>query len=72
MKGMAEVIRLYTGNTPEIEEPTPAEIGEDATRAFRFRIIVQSPEGGVDDELLRQVIDLEKPAMCAYDLQLNS
>ena len=70
-RGMQEVIRLYTGNVPEIEEPTAAEIGADATQAFRFRIILESPEGGVDEDLLRNVIDLEKPAMCAYDLRIT-
>lgn len=69
-RGMEEIIRLYTGTTPVIEESTPAEIDADATRAFRFRILLQSPEGDLDEELLRQVIDLEKPAMCAYDLEI--
>ena len=70
-RGMEEVIRLYTGTVPVIEESTPAEIDADATRAFRFRILLQSTEDDVDEELLRQVIDLEKPAMCAYDLEMS-
>jgi phage tail-like protein len=52
------------------------KLGEDAIlgggRPYHFsvRLRCDSPECRIDEALVRQVIDQEKPAFCSYDLQI--
>ncbi|GAB4324395.1 MAG: phage tail protein [Dehalococcoidia bacterium] len=70
-RGMGEFIRLYTGFTPEIVEPTLSDVSADRTRAYRFTVRVTVPrDQAVDRSLLERIIDLEKPAFAASTLEI--
>lgn len=70
-RGLVEFLRLYTGVAPEISEPTREELAANPSRAFTFDIglRLQDPDS-VDEQLLREVIELEKPAWAAYTLTI--
>jgi phage tail-like protein len=71
-RGLSTVIRLATGITPEITEPTVAELTADPSRAFRFGVRLVVPRGQeVDRQLIQSIIDLEKPAWAACDLEIS-
>lgn len=72
-RGLSTVIRLATGVTPEITEPTPAEVTADPSRAFRFGVRLVAPRGQqLDQRLIESIIDLEKPAWAACDLEIST
>lgn len=70
-RGLEHFIRVYTGITPEIREPTLSEISASRDLAFRFTVRLTIPVGvEVDRDLLEQIIDLEKPAFAAGTLEI--
>jgi phage tail-like protein len=70
-RGLGEFIRLYTGVTPEILEPTPTEVSANRDLAFRFTVRIRLPAGAdIDREILERIIDAEKPAFAAASLEL--
>jgi len=70
-RGLSEFIRLYTGVTPEIIEPTPTEVSANRDLAFRVTVRLRPPAGVViDREILERIIDAEKPAFAAATLEL--
>ena len=70
-RGLEQFIRVYTGITPEITEPTLSEISASRDLAFRFTVRLTIPVGvEVDRDLLEQIIDLEKPAFAAGALEI--
>ncbi len=72
-RGLTEFVRLYAGVSPVITEPSREELEADPSRAFTFDILLQLPPGGsIDEQLLRQVIETEKPAWAAYRLTIVS
>ncbi len=72
-RGLSTVLRLATGATPEIEEPSLSDITADASRAFRFSVRLRMPRGQqIDRGLIESVIDLEKPAWAACDLEVTA
>jgi phage tail-like protein len=72
-RGLSTVLRLATGATPDISEPTLAELTADPSRAFRFGVRLGIPRGQqVDRALIESIIDLEKPAWAACDLEITT
>ena len=69
-RGLSEYIRVYTGITPEIVEPTLSEVSTSRDLAFKFTVRLTLPPGvQVDRALLEQIIDAEKPALAAGTLE---
>jgi phage tail-like protein len=70
-RGLEQFIRVYTGISPEITEPSLSEISASRDLAFRFTVRLTIPVGvDVDRDLLEQIIDLEKPAFAAGTLEI--
>ena len=70
-RGLSEYIRVYTGITPEIVEPTLSEVSTSRDLAFKFTVRLTLPPGvQVDRALLEQIIDAEKPAFAAGTLEI--
>ena len=70
-RGLSELVRLYTGLTPEILEPTLSEVSANRNRAFRFTIRLRVPPGtDLDRSLLESIIELEKPGFAACALEI--
>lgn len=71
-RGLGTVLRLATGVTPDITEATVSEVRADPARAFRFAVKLAPPRGQqLDRSLIESVIDLEKPAWAACDLDIS-
>ena len=71
-RGLSTILRLATGATPEIIEPTLGELAGDPSRAFRFTIRLRMPAGqSIEREFIEALIDLEKPAWAGCDLELS-
>lgn len=71
-RGLSEFIRLYTGITPEITEPTLSEVSSSRDLAYRFTVRLTVPAGvELDHDLLQQIIDAEKPAFTAGALEVT-
>lgn len=70
-RGLSTILRLATGSTPEIIEPSLAEVAADHSRAFRFTVRLRLPPGeGIEREFIEALIDLEKPAWAGCELEL--
>ena len=70
-RGLSEFVRLYSGITPEIVEPSLSEVSAAPTRAFRFTLRLNVPPGvELDRALIESIIDLEKPGFAACTLEL--
>lgn len=70
-RGLSTFVRLYSGITPEIVEPTSGEVAADRTRAFGFTLRMRVPAGQtVDRGMLQLIIDIEKPAFAACTLDI--
>jgi hypothetical protein len=72
-RGVSEFLRLYTGFTPEINEPSVDGKNAKADRAHRFIVRIKTAEPDkINRELLMSIIDLEKPAHAGYTLEVMS
>lgn len=72
-RGLSTVLRLATGITPEVTEASVSEVRADPSLAFRFGVRLVVPSGQeVDPSLIEAIIDLEKPAWAACDLEITS
>lgn len=70
-RGLSIAIEALTGVTPEITQPTVAELANDTTRQFSFRVTLRPSRGvTVDREALERAIESEKPAFAAYSLEI--
>ncbi|MGH2632688.1 MAG: phage tail protein I [Tepidiformaceae bacterium] len=70
-RGMSEFVRIYTGVTPEIVEPTLSQLSNSRDLAFRFTVRLTVPRGTpIDRSLLQRIIDAEKPAFAAGTLEV--
>jgi phage tail-like protein len=70
-RGLSTVLRLATGITPTITEATVSDVQADPSRAFRFGVHLAVPRGqDIDRKLIEAIIDLEKPAWVACDLEI--
>lgn len=70
-RGLSEFIRLYTGVTPEITEPTVSQVAATRNRAFRFNVRLRVPaDFAVDRSLVEAIVDAEKPAFAACNLEM--
>ncbi|MCC7366403.1 MAG: hypothetical protein IT303_18750 [Dehalococcoidia bacterium] len=71
-RGMQLAIRLYTGLDAEIIEPTLSQVGARRDLGYRFIVRLRVPRGqDVDLELLRRIIDIQKPAFTAATVELQ-
>lgn len=67
-KGLRESIAIYTGVMPEIVEPA----GDRSLPAHVFRVVLDAPDTrALDERLLRQIIEAEKPAHTGYELVIR-
>ena len=65
--GLTQFIKLYTGIEPEIEELN------GAGKPFSFRVKLPLPAGAtVDEDLLRAVIQVQKPAWSGFELVITA
>jgi|SRR5579884_2362661 phage tail-like protein len=85
-RGLREHLRLYTGHTPLIVENfNGARLGADAQLGVNTRVGSPLPQphsihvtvfmdqiGELDERILRQIVELEKPAHVAYTLDVRS
>jgi phage tail-like protein len=83
-RGLRQHLRLYTGRTPLIVENFPGlRVGQDAGLGANTRlgdaprphwitvtVLSDSPED-LDERIVRQIIELEKPAHVAYSLEIR-
>lgn len=70
-RGLSEFIRLYTGFTPEIVEPTLGELAGNRELAYTFAVVLRIPKDQVPPaELLEAIIEAEKPAFARYRLEV--
>jgi len=85
-RGLSEYLRIYTGVMPQIIEHIfrqPARSGNDAEEGtaqpgaeesdtFRFSVILNIPDtGAIDADVVRTIIEMEKPAHTTYTLKIN-
>lgn len=83
-RGLSEYLRIYTGIVPQIIEHTPAtqletdtNLGTTDTRgteeqAHCFTVILEVPDvSTIDADIIRSIIESEKPAHTTYILQIN-
>lgn len=67
-KGLRDAIAIYTGVAPAIVEPA----GDRALPAHTFRVVIDLPDARtLDERLLRQIIEAEKPAHTGYELVIR-
>ena len=67
-RGLNEYLRIYTGIEPEIIEHFDAQ----DNGPHRFTVIIRAPDPeALNERLVRQVINAEKPAHTAYDLRIE-
>jgi phage tail-like protein len=85
-RGLREHLRLYTGRTPLIVENfdgvrlgedamlgVSTQIGSDSPRAHALRVTVfADPSDSVDERIVRQIIELQKPAHVAYTFEIRA
>jgi phage tail-like protein len=70
-RGLSTFVRLYTGITPEIVEPTSAEVAADRNQAYTFTLRLRQAAGQpIDRAMLQTIIDIEKPAFAACSLDI--
>ena len=83
-RGLSEYLRIYTGTVPQIIEHTPAiqpetdiNPGTMDTRRVKdhehcFTVILEVPDvSTIDADIIRSIIESEKPAHTTYILQIN-
>ncbi len=81
-RGLAEYLRIYTGCQPEITEFIPGfpidgtarlgvntQLGSPGT-GFHFTVTIELTEG-TDINVIRSIIEAQKPAHTVYSLQLK-
>ena len=67
-RGLREYLRIYTGVEPEIVEHFDAQDGGP----HRFTVVIRVPDPeAIDERLVRQVINAEKPAHTTYDVRIQ-
>ena len=63
--GMAQMIEIWTGVTPEI--------AEDPDQPFVFRVRVKPPpDGEIDRAMVEHLLNYHKPAASGYVLEIAS
>jgi phage tail-like protein len=83
-RGLSEYLRIYTGSRPQIIEYIPGMILDEKTHlgentvlgssgtGHHFTVILDLDEkANVDERVVRQIIESQKPAHTAYTLQMN-
>jgi phage tail-like protein len=83
-RGLREHLRLYTGRTPLIVENFPGlRVGQDAALGTNTRLgesarphwisvtVLTDRPDDVDERIVRQIIELEKPAHVGYTLEIR-
>ncbi|HMQ33031.1 MAG TPA: phage tail protein I [Chloroflexaceae bacterium] len=72
-RGLSDYLRIYTGVTPRIVEQGQERRGEPAVAPHTFRVIIELPDpAAVDRALVERIIEQEKPAHAAYELELKT
>jgi phage tail-like protein len=85
-RGLREHLRLYTGRTPLIVENfdglrlgqdavlgLSTQVGSDSPRANALHVTVfADASDALDERIVRQIIELEKPAHVAYTLEIRA
>lgn len=71
-RGLAEMLKLYTGIEPEIEQPSATDVSRDTGLAYTFTVRMTIPRGAdVDASMIRAIIDQEKPAFAMANVELT-
>lgn len=71
-RGLSDYLRIYTGVTPRIVEQGQERPGEPAVAPHTFRVIIELPDpAAVDRALVERIIEQEKPAHTAFELELR-
>ena len=85
-RGLSEHLKIYTGVTPQIIEhifDPPAQSGQDAESStsqsakeegnpFGFSVILNVPDTtAIDADIVRTIIEMEKPAYTTYTLKIS-
>jgi len=83
-RGLSEYLRIYTGVVPQVLEHTPAtQLGTNTNsgttkirvtedQAHCFTVILEVPDvSTIDADIVRSIIESEKPAYTTYILQIN-
>jgi phage tail-like protein len=84
-RGLSDYLRIYTGAPPEILEYIPGMILDDKTQlgmntvlgssgtGHHFTVIVESAAGRIiDPDVVRQIIESQKPAYTVYTLEIRT
>jgi phage tail-like protein len=72
-RGLGDYLRIYTGVMPRIVEQGQERKGEAPVPPHTFRVIIEGPDlAVVDRALVERIIELEKPAHTAYELELRT
>ena len=85
-RGLSEYLRIYTGVVPQIIEQTytagmqlgsgtqlgTIQLGAGESKAHCFTVVLNVPEASnIDADIVRTIIELEKPAHTTYILQIS-
>ena len=83
-QGLSEYLRIYTGVVPQVLEHTPViQLGTNTNsgtietrgteyEAHCFTVILEVPDvSTIDADIVRSIIESEKPAHTTYILQIN-
>ncbi len=72
-RGLSLLLRLTLGVEPEITEPPLTDVTRDpANFAWRFTVRLALPaDEPLDDEFINQLIDQNRPAACAAEIQIT-
>jgi len=86
-KGLSEYIKIYTGVLPQIIEHTytpgmqlgsgiqlgDTQLGEGKGQPYCFTVILNIPKAStIDIDIVRAIIEMEKPAHTTYILQISN
>jgi phage tail-like protein len=71
-RGMAEMLKLYTGVDPEIVQPTVADVSRNVDLAYTFTVRLTIPKGSdLDEAMVRRIVEQEKPAFAMPVIEIT-
>ena len=72
-RGLRQMLKLYTGVEPEIDEPSVAEVTRNNDLAYTFTVRLTIPKDAeFDESMVRRIIEQEKPAFARPTLEITT
>jgi phage tail-like protein len=71
-QGLRELLRLYTGIEPEIDEPVLSDVSRNLGLAYTFTVRLTVPaDSPIDEAMVRRIVEAEKPAFAAATIEVR-